>query len=98
MSSDLSDLIIGMAGSGGDGIVSAGEALKVLDHGWTAQAEAGLRVSWMLHGKPGVGKTELVQTLAARKGARCRIDDSVGKPARLAHDRRRAITQTVQLV
>ncbi|MFW5641663.1 MAG: AAA family ATPase [Roseicyclus sp.] len=49
--------------------VSAGEALKVLDHGWTAQAEGGLRVSWMLHGRPGVGKTELVQTLASRKGA-----------------------------
>jgi hypothetical protein len=49
--------------------VSAGEALKVLDQGWTAQAEGGLRVSWMLHGRPGVGKTELVQTLAESKGA-----------------------------
>src|SRR6056297_2705661 len=49
--------------------VSAGEALKVLDQGWAAQATGGLQVSWMLHGRPGVGKTELVQTLAARKGA-----------------------------
>jgi hypothetical protein len=49
--------------------ISAGEALKVLDQGWTAQAEGGLQVSWMLHGRPGVGKTELVQTLAERKGA-----------------------------
>src|SRR6056297_3838317 len=51
------------------GSVSAGEALKVLDQGWAAQATGGLQVSWMLHGRPGVGKTELVQTLAARKGA-----------------------------
>ena len=49
--------------------ISAGEALNVLDQGWTAQAGGGLQVSWMLHGRPGVGKTELVQTLAEKKGA-----------------------------
>lgn len=49
--------------------ISAGEALRVLDQGWAAQAAGGLMASWMLHGRPGVGKTELVQTLAARKGA-----------------------------
>jgi hypothetical protein len=49
--------------------VSAGEALRVLEAGWAAQQSGGMTVSWMLHGRPGVGKTELVQTLAARIGA-----------------------------
>jgi hypothetical protein len=49
--------------------VSAGEALSVLEAGWAAQAAGGLTASWMLHGRPGVGKTELVQTLAHRIGA-----------------------------
>jgi hypothetical protein len=50
--------------------VSAGEALRVLQAGWDAQMQGGLTASWMLHGRPGVGKTELVQTLADRTGAR----------------------------
>ena len=49
--------------------VSAGEALRVLEVGWAAQTTGGLVASWMLHGRPGVGKTEVVQTLAARIGA-----------------------------
>ncbi len=49
--------------------VSAGEALRVLQAGWAAQQSGGLTASWMLHGRPGVGKTELVQTLAQRIGA-----------------------------
>jgi MoxR-like ATPase len=49
--------------------VSAGEALKVLEAAWAAQAAGDLTASWMLHGRPGVGKTELVQTLAGRIGA-----------------------------
>jgi hypothetical protein len=49
--------------------VSAGEALRVLQAGWAAQQSGGLTASWMLHGRPGVGKTELVQTLARRIGA-----------------------------
>ncbi|MFM7446265.1 MAG: AAA family ATPase [Tabrizicola sp.] len=49
--------------------VSAGEALRVLEAGWTAQQAGGMTASWMLHGRPGVGKTELVQTLADRVGA-----------------------------
>lgn len=49
--------------------VSAGEALRVLEAGWQAQAAGGLVASWMLHGRPGVGKTEIVQTLARRIGA-----------------------------
>lgn len=49
--------------------VSAGEALRVLEAGWAAQQAGGMTASWMLHGRPGVGKTELVQTLAERIGA-----------------------------
>ena len=49
--------------------VSAGEALRVLQAGWEAQRGGGLTASWMLHGRPGVGKTELVQMLAQRIGA-----------------------------
>ena len=50
--------------------VSAGEALRVLQAGWEAQQAGGLTASWMLHGRPGVGKTEVVQALADRIGAR----------------------------
>ena len=49
--------------------VSAGEALRVLQAGWEAQRAGGLTASWMLHGRPGVGKTEVVQTLARQIGA-----------------------------
>jgi hypothetical protein len=49
--------------------VSASEALRILSAGWEAQKAGGLTASWMLHGRPGVGKTELVQTLANRIGA-----------------------------
>ncbi|MFN4056694.1 MAG: ATP-binding protein [Roseinatronobacter sp.] len=50
--------------------VSAGEALRVLQAAWDAQARGQLRTSWMLHGRPGVGKTEIVQALAQRIGAK----------------------------
>jgi MoxR-like ATPase len=50
--------------------VSAGEALSVLSSGWTAQSGGALTASWMLHGRPGVGKTQIVQQLAAQIGAR----------------------------
>jgi hypothetical protein len=49
--------------------VSAGEALGVLEAGWAAQRAGGMTASWMLHGRPGVGKTEIVQALAGRIGA-----------------------------
>lgn len=49
--------------------VSAGDALRVLEAGWAAQIGQGHRASWMLHGRPGVGKTEVVQALADRIGA-----------------------------
>lgn len=46
--------------------VSAGDALDVLRAAWEAQHNGSLTSSWMLHGKPGVGKTQLVQTLASQ--------------------------------
>ena len=49
--------------------VSAGEAFRTLVAGWEAQAQGALTVSYMLHGRPGVGKTEIVQQLADRIGA-----------------------------
>ncbi|MDP4989770.1 MAG: AAA family ATPase, partial [Marivita lacus] len=49
--------------------VSAGDALDVLRAAWAAQSTGALMTSWMLHGRPGVGKTQLVQTLATQIGA-----------------------------
>ncbi|MDJ1006883.1 MAG: MoxR family ATPase [Paracoccaceae bacterium] len=48
----------------------AGRALDALRAGWAAQSTGALTVSWMLHGRPGVGKTEIVSALAAEIGAR----------------------------
>lgn len=49
--------------------VSAGEALDVLRAGWEAQKAGQLTTSWMLHGRPGVGKTQVVSDLAQEMGA-----------------------------
>ena len=49
--------------------ISAGDAFEVLQAGWQAQAAGTMRVSWMLHGRPGIGKTEIVQQLADQTGA-----------------------------
>lgn len=49
--------------------VSAGQALDILQTGWQAQINGHLRTAWMLHGRPGVGKTQLVQQLATSIGA-----------------------------
>lgn len=48
----------------------AGRALDTLRAGWSAQATGKMTVSWMLHGRPGVGKTEIVEALADEIGAR----------------------------
>ena len=50
--------------------VSAGDAARVLRAGWAAQRDGGFTASWMLHGAPGVGKTQIVEQLAAEIGAR----------------------------
>ncbi len=50
--------------------IPAGQALAMLQAGWQAQAAGRLTASWMLHGRPGIGKTEIVQALAAQIGAR----------------------------
>ena len=50
--------------------MSAGRALDALGAGWDAQSRGAFTASWMLHGRPGVGKTEIVGTLARKIGAR----------------------------
>ena len=49
--------------------VSAGDALEVLLAGWEAQKAGRMTASYMLHGRPGVGKTQVVEQMAARIGA-----------------------------
>lgn len=50
--------------------VSAGDAARALGEGWAAQKAGRFTASWMLHGSPGVGKTQIVEQLAAGIGAR----------------------------
>ncbi len=50
--------------------VAAGEAHAALRAGWEAQRDGRMTASWMLHGGPGVGKTQVVQQLAGEIGAR----------------------------
>ncbi|KIT15032.1 AAA family ATPase [Jannaschia aquimarina] len=50
--------------------ITAGQALDALRAGYAAQTDGGLTASWMLHGPPGIGKTEIVQQLAHETGAR----------------------------
>ncbi|MEM6637350.1 MAG: AAA family ATPase [Pseudomonadota bacterium] len=49
--------------------VPTGRALTILREGWAAQARGDFTTAYMLHGKPGVGKTQIVETLAAETGA-----------------------------
>jgi len=49
--------------------VSAGMALDLLTEGWRAQNAGHLTTAYMLHGRPGVGKSQVVATLAERIGA-----------------------------
>lgn len=50
--------------------ISAGAALEALRAGFAAQAAGQMTSSWMLHGRPGIGKTEIVQQLAQETGSR----------------------------
>lgn len=50
--------------------VSAGEALEVLRAGWSAQQAGHMLASYMMHGRPGVGKTQVVEQLVQEIGAR----------------------------
>ncbi len=51
-------------------VLSAGAAFDLLRRAWTAQASGDLQASWMLHGRPGVGKSQIVRQLADEIGAR----------------------------
>ncbi len=53
--------------------VSAGQALDVLKTGWEMQKSAGIRMSYMMHGRPGIGKTQLAEAWPARSAASCTI-------------------------
>jgi len=44
--------------------VSAGQALEVLKAGWNMQKSSNIRLSYMMHGRPGIGKTQLGESLA----------------------------------
>lgn len=50
--------------------ISAGAALDTLRAGFAAQAAGQLTASWMLHGRPGIGKTEIVAQLAQETASR----------------------------
>lgn len=50
--------------------IPAGRALNALRTGWQAQRDGAMTASWMLHGRPGVGKTQIVSQLAQDIGAR----------------------------
>ncbi len=50
--------------------IATGQAYELLKAGWQAQRDHGLYASWMLHGRPGIGKTEIVQQLAREIGAK----------------------------
>lgn len=50
--------------------ISAGQALDALRTGQAAQGAGQMTASWMLHGRPGIGKTEIVQQLAKETGSR----------------------------
>ena len=49
--------------------ITTGTAFDVLLSGFRAQAAGQLTASWMLHGRPGIGKSEIVAQLAAATGA-----------------------------
>ena len=49
--------------------VSAGNALDILRAGYAAQVRGDLVASWMLHGRPGIGKSEIITQLATETGA-----------------------------
>jgi len=50
--------------------ISAGQALETLKALWTAQKEQGIKVSSMMWGRPGIGKTQVAEQLAAFMGAK----------------------------
>jgi hypothetical protein len=50
--------------------ISAGQSLEVLKTGWNIQKEHGAKISYMLHGSPGIGKTQVMEALARHVGGK----------------------------
>jgi hypothetical protein len=50
--------------------VSAGQSLAVLKAGWEMQINHAVMKSYMLHGRPGIGKTQIAESLARFVGGR----------------------------
>jgi len=50
--------------------VTAGDALSVLKTGWDVQKSHGIKMSYMMHGRPGIGKTQIAEALAHYIGGR----------------------------
>lgn len=50
--------------------VSAGDALSVLQMGWDMQRKHGMKFSYMMHGRPGIGKTQIAEALARYIGGK----------------------------
>ena len=50
--------------------ITTREALEILRAGWAAQSAGTMQVAYMLHGRPGVGKTDIVRQLSDEIGAR----------------------------
>jgi len=50
--------------------VSAGQALEVLKCGWDMQQADSVYISYMMHGRPGIGKTQLAEALAKHIGGK----------------------------
>jgi ATPase family associated with various cellular activities (AAA) len=78
--------------------ISAGQALDVLREGIKQQQAGRMTASWMLHGRPGIGKTDIVQQLADETGSQLfdlrlttiEPQDLRGLPF-YDHDRRRTV-------
>ena len=74
----------------------ASAILDILHAGWQAQSTGGFTASWMVHGRPGVGKSQGVQQLADRIGVLYAFEFvEVGTTPELVHDPRHPYTRAL---